>query len=542
MLTADITSIPRPDSPPEVLSHLGIIEGTTVSIPHLDARTATIPDLSMYDPKVQPLFDWDNWTDETLAVALRVRYIWPGVAKIPVFHGPIHAPDFDYPSGKITINARDPSFRLEKTMFVKGDDVLDMGYRLDGRGAQLIVEGAQNRPNQDDLNWPSLGINVGIDTATHTTLRRTAQRGDQAWSTLRDLAQLQIGPDFELEPYETDPTVLAVGPVTDNTDQNVPAGATTDYTLNVGLAGIIEGFRLGVYVRATTPSLLDLYVVHPDGTVIQLYDGTRDRNKSSSGGDMFGTSDANLMFFADFGDPLYGTNLSPSTFPKVGRYRSEDGLLSGLADKVAAGVWKLRIHNRGGTAATLKAWSLRFQVPEPAYVRLNTSDKPPEVPTMDAKFHDGEGPNNASITVSPIGESTVNWARFGGAKGAAEAIRKNDVSREKIGTLQDWQTTDQSDTAEVVQGLADRTIGAYSYPPPAITIKPDDDRGQADLPRLCLDYKVGGHVLGVAKKGYARHRVPARVTNGILRNAGGTVQTDLTVIPVMAPQADVGDG
>jgi hypothetical protein len=234
---------------------------------------------------------------------------------------------------------------------VKGDSLVSPGYTLDGRGALDIVAAGQNRENQDDLGYPSLGINPGIDSSTRErTLRRKGTRGDFLWPTLTELAQLQIGPDFELEPFETDPVNLASGPVTDNVDHAIPDSATTDYTINVGLPGIIEGFRLGLYIEHNKPSNLDIWVLHPDGTTIQLYDGTRDRNKEETGGDAFGTSDGTLMFFADFGKPEYGSTLNPSTFPKIGQWTSDDPLLAQLMDKVAVGTWKLRIRDRGGAA------------------------------------------------------------------------------------------------------------------------------------------------------------------------------------------------
>lgn len=548
MLTADITTIPRPDTPMTVVSPLGIVEGTEVTIPWLDARTAKVPDLSMYDPRIAPLIDWDNWRDKTLQLALRVRYVAADVGKQIAFWGPIHAPIFDYETEQVTIQARDPSLRLERGFVVSGDDLISPGATIDGRGAATIVNAGQNRPNQDDLNWPSLGINIGVDLSTpnHTEFR-TSSRGDQLWQTLQEHGQLQIGPDWELEPFETSPTNTATGAVTDAADHAIPDNATTDFALVSGLPGLIEGFRVGVYITHDKPSELDLWLVHPDNTVIQLYDGTRDKNRSVTGGDAFGTDDSDLCFFQDFGHWLYGTILNASEWPKTGAVRSDEPLLSTLADKDAAGTWKLRIRDRSaGNTGTLKAWSLRFQLPSPAYVRLNTWDKPPENPAMDAKFHDGEGPNNANIRISPLGDQVRNWARFGrgGGNGSShdEVIRQNSASRDAIGTYQDWVTTDQNDSTAVLAALANRDILAYSNAPPSLVIKPDDDRGQADLPRLLFNYKVGGHVLGVAKKGFARHRVPARVTNGVLRNSGGVVQTDLNVIPVVAIGSDVSDG
>jgi subtilisin-like proprotein convertase family protein len=545
VLSADLTTLPRRDTPMEVLEHIGVVDGTSVSIPWLtEGRTATVPDLSMYDRRVAPLIDEAAWTDKTLQVALRIRYLVPalGLKKI-AFWGQVHAPDFDYETGKVTINAKDPALRLDKAYSVTGDDLISPGYTLDGRGMAAIIAAGQNRENQDDLGYPSLGLNPGLDLSTRLrTLFRTASRGDKLWTLLTELAQLQIGPDFEFEPFESDPVNLASGPATDNVNHAIPGSATTDYTINVGLPGIIEGFRLGLYVTHAKPSDLDVWLIHPDTTTIQLYDGTRDRNQGSTGGDAFGTSDGTLMFFADFGEPEYGSSLRPSTFPKVGQWTSDDPLLPALMDKVAAGVWTLRIRDRGSSGGTLGAWSLRFQLPDPAFARLNTFDKPPENPAMDASFYDGTGPENAHIKVSPLGESVVNWSRMGSGKGKREVIRHNETSRSVIGNMQNWTTTNEDDSTDVLTALANRELAAYSYAPDALAIKPHDDRGQRGLPRLLFDYKVGGHVIGVAKKGYCRHRVPARVTSGTLRNAGKVVQTDIGVIPVVGAQADLADG
>lgn len=542
MLTADLTTIPRPDTPMVVLSPLGVVDGASVTIPWLDSRTATIPPISMEDPRIAPLFDRVAWRDRTLAIALRMRYVVPGLGKQIAFWGPVHAPDIDYETGLVGITAHDPSLRMKAAFATDGDSVLD-GYTLDGRGAQAIVDSAQNRPNQDDLNWPSLGINVGVDLATDAPgTDRKATRGDQLWRTLTDLAGIEIGPDFELEPFESSAANVATGPVTDNADHAIPNG-TTEYDLNVGLAGVIEGFRLGLYITHGHPSDLFIALRHPDGTQVTIYDGNKDTSVDNPGGafgDAFGTGDGALAFFADFGDPLYGAKAGP--WPKTGRLRSDKSLMSAFADKPAVGMWKLFITNGPAWGGTLKAWSLRFRLPDPAYCRINTWDKPPDNPEADAKFYDGHGPDNAKIKVTPLGEATHNWFLAASKSNADGIIRQNSTARDEIGNYQGWESTGEEDSDDVLAAYADREVKAYARPLPALTVKPDDDYGQANLPRLLWDYKVGGHLLASAKRGYARHRIVCRVRNGVLTNAGGRVRTDLNVVPTVGMSGELGDG
>jgi hypothetical protein len=97
VLTADLTTLPRRDTPIEVLSHLGVVDGTSVSIPWLDSRTATVPDISMHNDKIAPLMDRRSGATRRSGWRSASATWCPssGIKQI-AFFGVVHAPDFDY--------------------------------------------------------------------------------------------------------------------------------------------------------------------------------------------------------------------------------------------------------------------------------------------------------------------------------------------------------------------------------------------------------------------------------------------------------------
>lgn len=551
-LDSVLTTIPRPSARPTKLAELGFRVGTRVSIPFLDARTAKGVPLRMDHQgdfeAIEKLFDYgilDPATadmpeaDRTLQIALKVYY--RGRVQ---FHGPIFAPSFDYAAGNIELVARDPSLRLEHAFLNSTDKIVADGVTLDGEGMFNLLAAGQNTPAQDALDWPSLGIIPGKDTTTDTDIIHKVARGDQIWQTMKDIGNLQLGPDWELEPIETDPAELASGSLVWSTGDTIVDGATTQIPAAYGGAGSIGGLRLNIWADHSNPLPVHVTLIHPDGTRVRIYTGSKEA-AFPGGTDWLGngTTSGTLAKFR----PTDYDSIYKVPYPHVGQFRS-DRSLSQLYDKPAAGTWKLEFDDTvtDGNAGTVYYWSLDFLLPPPAYCRLNVYDKPvtddPANPiTPSCVFDSGHGADNAkTFKVTPQGDLTVNQAIVTNKHGTK--IRVRDISRQKIGTYQTWQTPGLEYGLEVLGAYADAEVAAFNLPVPAVELAPRDDGGINNTLRYGDDFVVGGHVQAVGKRERAGHSVIVRVMSVDLVQESSAVTTDMQVLATVGSLADITDG
>lgn len=545
-LTADFTTIPRPDSPIERIENIGVLENTECTLPYKDKRSGKCI-IPMDMKAVDALESATPNKDKTLQIALRIRYITPDGRK-KCFHGPVLEPFYDFDAGTVTVDAIGPEDRVATAYIVKGDSQITEGVFLDGLGFRELLGSAQNRPNQDALNWPSLGIIPGVNTATPSSDARKMSKGDEIWTQgFIELGKLLVAPDWAIEDIETDPTTVAIGTITEGTDTALPSASVTNIPLVSGLPGIVGKMRVGVRIDVDNPYTTKIELIHPDGvTKAVLWNGPKvvyGTHPSPPGAETFGDGDAdgNLLFFADKGDLVYGTRLDPITaFPLVGQFFTPDSPTATFFEQDASGTWVLRITTGSGSSGTFKYGTLRFSLPEPAYARFNTFDPESSTdPPIRAKFHKGFGRENARVlNVRTMGSYVRNQAIILAKDGDTQAIGVDDVSRYYIGTRQMFESSGEFDNLTILEKVADARVEERAWPPLTLELTPEIDYGQAGLPRALYDYRAGQHISGHAKRGRVERMATALVNSINLKQTKSGVETTLdllTSVPEDAP-------
>jgi autotransporter-associated beta strand protein len=137
-----------------------------------------------------------------------------------------------------------------------------------------------------------------------------------------------------------------------NNVTNVPDVGTIESTNIVGSwsGGAITKVAASLWLSAPSDSVLNLTLIAPDGTSVDLSSG-------NGAGASFGTgsADASRTTF----DDAAGTNITAGSPPFVGTFQPE-APLSALIGTSPIGPWRLRIQDTGvfGSPDTLRAWSL----------------------------------------------------------------------------------------------------------------------------------------------------------------------------------------
>lgn len=542
-LESYLTTIPTPDARPEKVADLGFRVGTRVTVPYLDSRICNGIQLDMHENIVRNLFEFDGdgvaIRDKTLELGLKVYY-----RNRPVFNGPLSAPKFDYDTGRIELVAHDPSLRLKRTPVYPTDSPVVDGITLDGEGLLSLIDLAQNTSAENTAGDPVLGIVRGIDTTTdlYSDALTKLSAGDYIWDSIKNFSDAVTTPDFALTPIETDPAELASGAEFANyftTAADIADNATTDFDLTVTLPGNIGGLKLGIWAEHTRPADINIDLVHPDGTSVRVYTGSREATPTSPTGVFLGNgTGASACYFEVGHSKAYGA------YPHVGTFRP-DRSLNGLLDKLAAGTWKLRVHDTAsGSTGTVAQFYLAFTLPDPAYCRMDVSDKPDTSALSNALdaaglvgpscvFNKGHGNDNArTLSVTPQGDQVRN--RFTAVAQALAKTAKDDASRHAYGRYGGYESPRERASAEFLRDYAKAQVGGYARPLPVLDVAPIDDGGTNRTLRFGEDFYVGRHVLAVGKRGNAYHEILGRVTEVTLTQQQSSVRTDMDVIPAVA--------
>jgi hypothetical protein len=169
--------------------------GLTVTEPLNDSRTAELT-ISCHDPVARHALP--------LSRVLSVTY-----GPFLIFKGPILQTSTDYAAGTIRISAHDATIRLKHHYHRYGDEAVDDGYTLDGRGMRTLVESSNPTDSQLARDVPPNGILWGNDTTTHRAALRKVQRGSNVFESLQNVAALILddfgdGLDFRFRPVDRD--------------------------------------------------------------------------------------------------------------------------------------------------------------------------------------------------------------------------------------------------------------------------------------------------------------------------------------------------
>lgn len=197
------------------LARIAQYEALEVVDPMCDSRTARLT-ISIYDPAAALL--------APLSRGLKVIY---GDALI--FNGLIVSPTTDYAAGTVDVIAHDPTLKLKQHYHRYGDIVVDDGYPIDGLGMRRLVE--STIPMEPQLERGIIGSHIlwGVDETYHQAPRgeenteppwagtpsmwRHIKRGDNVWTSLQNVQQTLVGPDFRFRPVDADhPGVQGIPP------------------------------------------------------------------------------------------------------------------------------------------------------------------------------------------------------------------------------------------------------------------------------------------------------------------------------------------
>ena len=132
----------------------------------------------------------------------------------------------------------------------------------------------------------------------------------------------------------------------------IPDPGTVESTNTVGgFAGTVAKVAVSVYLTHSYISDLSLWLIAPDGTTVPL------TLNNGGGGANYGANCSPDESRTTFDDAA-ATSITAGTAPFMGTYRPQ-GSLASLVNTTANGNWRLRITDGfGGTAGTLRCWSL----------------------------------------------------------------------------------------------------------------------------------------------------------------------------------------
>jgi subtilisin-like proprotein convertase family protein len=124
---------------------------------------------------------------------------------------------------------------------------------------------------------------------------------------------------------------------------------TTTSTLTIAETGAVDKLRVELDISFIWDADLDVYLVAPDGTRVELFTGV--------GG--MGTDFSRTVL-----DDEADTSIADGEAPFAGRYRPE-GSLADLVGAERQGTWALEITNQGGWfSGTLNSWALAIGIEE----------------------------------------------------------------------------------------------------------------------------------------------------------------------------------
>jgi hypothetical protein len=194
-------------STPAVAVPIFDFDGLEVAIPLNGQRTCKVT-INVWDKLLEKyITDASLPFDNLTAFKTCLRVTW---RNHPIFWGPVMTREADAAAGTVTLNAVDPSIRLQSRYIVDGDPAIDPANGFGGkvppdyRGARLIRDSANLNSAQQTANWPILGIvNGSANTANPDVLLKRQPRIDQVQSSIDDITN--YGPDWELEPDFSDP-------------------------------------------------------------------------------------------------------------------------------------------------------------------------------------------------------------------------------------------------------------------------------------------------------------------------------------------------
>jgi hypothetical protein len=174
-----------------------------------DGRTASVV-LSMYDPVVASLVPYHQ--------ALAIDYLRPGVSPADaerIFWGQFNVVD-DFAAGTVTLQAQDPSLRLQHHYLRLGDDALNNPHNpkqgdihKDGRGISTLVPAGYTPL---DPSIAPLGLATHNRAADRTPTLHV-ERGQEIWDLIQQIIDGVGTPEIDMRVNQNDDGSLPTGAV-----------------------------------------------------------------------------------------------------------------------------------------------------------------------------------------------------------------------------------------------------------------------------------------------------------------------------------------
>jgi subtilisin-like proprotein convertase family protein len=208
--------------------------------------------------------------------------------------------------------------------------------------------------------------NRRMDAGTDVLVSVDANGGD-GWSAVASTSGLPFGDHLFLAQATYDGGALSLAAssapvlvrtastyVSSDVGKQIRDLKTVVSTLTVPDSFTLADVDVTLSIRHTHNADLDVYLIHPDGTRVELFT------------DVGGIASTNDNMTNTTLDDQASISINGGTAPFIGSFRPE-GLLSAVNGKNAAGVWKLEItdDDRRSTG-TLDAWSLTISAAPPA--------------------------------------------------------------------------------------------------------------------------------------------------------------------------------
>lgn len=324
--------------------------GVQGMIPWMDSRTGEAV-IAMSDPLAKELYPLK-----------RIIKLYYGSRDHPAITGILLKPSYDFAAGTVSISFHDPSIKLKHHYHRFGDIVVDKGFPVDGRGMRRLIESSLPTVNQvarlipdNHISW-GLNVTVDQDPKDEGGIWGKCERGDNVWDSVIELAQKDIGPDFELEPRDdltkTGHFVrLNVGAKPTDAEGGFPL--SVDYTDPSPSGSGLVAFHYGVNAAG--------FRYDPDGSAVRNHYTAvipgGPRNRSTADGDM-------AVYHSELSLAIYGIYES---FESV----SGDDIPHSLLE------------------ADAKGWVRNYRMP-PEYFEVNPRQDAPNVPKFMEHFKVGD--------------------------------------------------------------------------------------------------------------------------------------------------------
>ena len=129
---------------------------------------------------------------------------------------------------------------------------------------------------------------------------------------------------------------------------------TVEVPITVSDAGVVRDVNVRLRLNHTFTADLDIYLIGPDGTVVEL------STDNGGSGDNYGSGANDCTGTFTVLDDAAEVSVTASGAPFLGRFRPE-GMLSAFNGKLVNGIWKLRLtDDDAGIAGVLGCWQLEI--------------------------------------------------------------------------------------------------------------------------------------------------------------------------------------